>query len=131
MTGWDVERKPPVRVAVTGGRKYPNKAHVFWVLGYVHYWRGITALAHGATPTGEGADWHADTWAKAHNVPVTPFRADPVVDGQWPAAGPRRNRRMLETFRPDGLIAFPGDRGTANCVMIAKSLGIPVWEVRP
>jgi hypothetical protein len=36
--------------------------------------------------------------------------------GDGRAAGPRRNQRMLEDFRPDLVVAFPGGRGTAYMV---------------
>ena len=44
------------------------------------------------------------------------------------AAGPERNRRMLDTFKPDGVIAFPGGRGTADCCRAADERAIPVWR---
>ena len=40
-----------------------------------------------------------------------------------PAAGPRRNRRMLESGL-DFLLAFPGGTGTQNMIDICKSAGV-------
>lgn len=57
-------------------------------------------------------------------------------DAHGKAAGPVRNGEMLRgksTFRDEGvadlLIAFPGGKGTADCVAQARSLGIAVIEV--
>lgn len=117
-----------LRIIVTGGRRYPDVEMVFRALDHLHATRGISALAHGATPTGKGADWHADAWAKARGVPVIPYRAVPEVDGPWPAAGPRRNQRMLDDFQPDGGVAFPGDRGTRDMTTRMRLAGLKVWE---
>lgn len=46
------------------------------------------------------------------------------------AAGPIRNREMLEAAGKDAIvIAFPGGRGTENCVKQAKELGMIVLRV--
>ena len=46
------------------------------------------------------------------------------------AAGPVRNRRMIDEYRPRLVVAFHDDleasRGTANCVTQALSRGVPV-----
>jgi hypothetical protein len=59
------------------------------------------------------------------------FPVKHATDGPWPAAGPRRNRRMLVAFKPDVVLAFPGGAGTASCCAVARELGIPVIEARP
>lgn len=46
------------------------------------------------------------------------------------AAGPIRNQRMLDDGKPDRVLAFPGGRGTANMVKLAKAAGVPVHEIR-
>jgi RNA-splicing ligase RtcB len=55
-----------------------------------------------------------------------------VCRAEWdkygPSAGPRRNARMVE-WKPDVVIAFPGNRGTADMVEKAESDGIPVRQV--
>lgn len=48
---------------------------------------------------------------------VNAFPVDPSLDGEWPAAGHRRNLRMLTTEPGVGvLVAFPGGAGTENCI---------------
>lgn len=43
------------------------------------------------------------------------------------AAGPIRNGAMLAKHAPDGVVAFPGHNGTADCVRQAEAAGIKVW----
>jgi hypothetical protein len=38
-----------------------------------------------------------------------------------------RNTQMLAEGRPDGVVAFPGGRGTANMVRQAAAAGLGVW----
>ena len=119
------------RVIVCGGRHYADADRVFAVLSRVHAERGIVLLAHGACPVGRGgADMLADEWAKIWNVAVQQFPVDHAVDGPWPVAGPNRNARMLHNAKPDGVIAFPGDRGTADMTRRARDAGVPVMEIK-
>jgi hypothetical protein len=120
-----------IRICVTGGRSYKDRASLYRALDATHRVRGISVLIHGACPTNEGADWMADDWARENGVPVEPYAVDTRMDGPWPAAGPQRNRRMLHYGKPDGVIAFDGDRGTNNCVEQANRLRIKVWDLRP
>ena len=46
------------------------------------------------------------------------------------AAGPIRNKLMLDEGRPDLVVAFPGGRGTANMVKQASAASVEVIEVR-
>lgn len=113
-------------VAVTGGRGYADKAAV---------WRELDALAPhlllvGDCPT--GADRYALEWAEClnpdHGCLPQIFCADWAKHGK--AAGPIRNREMLAA-KPDMLLAFPGGRGTADCVRQARQLGVAVVSVAP
>lgn len=47
--------------------------------------------------------------------------------GAYKAAGHIRNKQMLDTGI-DVVIAFPGGRGTANMVKIAKEANVQVWQ---
>lgn len=55
-----------------------------------------------------------------YDGPLT--RADLELFG--PGAGPRRNQAMLHLA--EKVVAFPGGKGTANCVRQARALGLPV-----
>jgi hypothetical protein len=89
-----------------------------------HEAKPFSVLISGAAT---GADTLAVRWARAWNVPVVEYPAQWERLGRM--AGPVRNRKMLEEGRPDFVIAFPGGRGTAHMVQIARASGVPVLEV--
>jgi hypothetical protein len=114
-----------MRIIVCGSRKYADKDAVFSALDLLHGGRRICLVIHGAA---SGADRLADEWAHANGVPVD---RNPVRREDWEsmglAAGPARNRRMLDTCRPDAVVAFPGDEGTSSMVELAQKAGVKVW----
>jgi hypothetical protein len=61
-----------------------------------------------------GYDTLVKHWAHEHQVPFEEFAVNHKLDGAWPQAGPRRNRRMYDTFKPHLVLAFPGGGGTEN-----------------
>lgn len=92
-----------------------------------------------------GADRIARMVAQANGVPVLPFPADWSVHAEgWcrcrrpgrtcPAAGPRRNRRMLDEGRPTLVVAFTDDfenprSGTRGMCRMAVRAGVPTTLV--
>lgn len=60
-------------------------------------------------------------------IAVDAYPVDPRLDGEWPLAGHRRNRRMLIESAAETLFALPGHTGTTNCVNQAISLGRAVY----
>jgi hypothetical protein len=125
-----------VRVVVTGSRE-ATKA---W------RWQGSTVeqvimaeldeylyhelrLAHGAA---RGVDRIAADVGIGFFAEVRPYPVDTALDGPWPAAGMRRNLRMLDDFRPDMVLAFPrrgprsARKGTTGCIEAAIERGIEV-----
>lgn len=80
-------------------------------------------MIHGAA---RGADTLAAQWAQARGVPIEAYPANWARDGR--IAGPIRNRHMLACGRPDGVVAFPGGRGTIDMVAIAEAAGLKVWR---
>ncbi len=112
------------RVIVCGGRHYDDQERVFTILdNWLRYYEDrIHIIQGGAT----GADYFAESWARTRHMPCTTFHAN------WPAygkaAGIIRNTEMLEYMLPDVVIAFPGGKGTANMVEVAKQNGTPVHE---
>ena len=115
-------------IVVTGGRTYSEAARVAEVLGTVLARAGSMRLLHGDAT---GADQLAKAWAAENQVEAVPF---PVLLNEWrcygKAAGPIRNARMVAQ-RPDLVVAFPGNDGTADCVAQARAAGIPVLVVPP
>lgn len=123
-----------MRVAITGGRdREPTKEEMsqFWLFWMelhaeaVSTGQGEPVLVHGDC---RGTDRYVAEHVAGEGFKVEAFPVDHEIDGPWPAAGPRRNRRMLESGT-DALIQFLGGRGTADCVRQAKALRIPVYPV--
>jgi hypothetical protein len=113
-----------VKVVVCGGRDYADRQRVFDVLTRKDAYSPVTRLAHGGA---RGADSHAEAWRVDRGVEGCVYLPDWNRHGK--AAGPIRNRLMLDAEKPDCVIAFPGGRGTDDCVRAARERGIPVLEV--
>jgi hypothetical protein len=132
------DRKTEYRVLVCGGRDYGvawnahlNKVVVdtqavhklHSVLGDIKVPENcVLVIVHGAA---RGADSLAADWAKSKNIRDMPFPAD------WSgrSGGIDRNIQMLEEAEPDLVIAFPGGRGTAHMVGLARSTRTPLVVV--
>ena len=84
-------------------------------------WRVI----HGGA---KGADSAAGEWAKSEGAKVVVYPANWKLHGK--AAGPIRNRQMLDEGKPDVVVALPGGRGTEDMVRQAEERGIPVIALR-
>jgi hypothetical protein len=116
-----------VRVLVCGGRTYADREALFRALDDVHMRVGpVTLIMHGGAT---GADRLGEAWAKAHGIAVDRYPAEWRIWG--PSAGPRRNQHMLETGRPDLVVAFEGNRGTADMVRRARAANVDIIEVPP
>jgi len=105
---------------VTGGRDYSDREFVFKTLDSARRLiGGCDVLIHGGA---RGADSIAGDWAKRHGIKEIVFKANWGKYGR--GAGPRRNLEMIrfaETLGVGRICPFPGGRGTANMVEIAKS----------
>lgn len=119
-----------MRVLICGGRDFDRydawnwleknaKDEISFALD-VHTF-SIDTVIHGGA---RGADEGGAEWGQSENAKVLEFKADWKKHGK--AAGPIRNRKMLELGKPDIVIAFPGGKGTANMINQAESEGIPV-----
>ena len=73
-----------------------------------------------------GVDTAAQTWAVLNNVAQLRFPADWQKYGR--AAGPIRNKQMLDQGKPDKVLAFlrKDSKGTANMIAQAKKAGVHV-----
>jgi hypothetical protein len=113
-----------LRVLVCGGRNYNGSDewnHVIGVLADIHRRETIVAIIQGGA---SGADLLGRCWAGMYNVKCVTVRADWHTHGR--AAGPIRNKRMLDDFKPDLVVAFPGGRGTADMIQQAEAAGVAV-----
>lgn len=111
-----------MKVLVTGGRAYNNAKVVADVLDVLKA-QGIELLIEGGA---KGVDTLAREWARKNSVKCKTVRAD--WDGEGKAAGVYRNVRMLG-LSPDIVVAFPGGKGTAHMVKIAKMVKVTVMEI--
>lgn len=122
-------------VVVTGSRHWRDRERVWRVMDGL--WRMTEGLVHvgvGDCPT--GLDAHVRDYAQHHGVEhcITVYEAD---WDRWKfAAGPRRNRIMVNEMQPDLALAFfsppPAEnRGTQGCCDILKDWGcepFPYYE---
>lgn len=83
-----------------------------------------TLIIHGGA---RGADLMAKVWAEENDIPSEEYKADWNLHKR--AAGPIRNQKMLKEAKPDLVVAFPGERGTAHMVRISKRAKVEVLEV--
>lgn len=107
-------------VLVCGGRDYEDYTRLNGVLSGMN----IDCIVHGGAG---GADILAGEWAASRRKPAI------VVSAQWKTygkrAGPVRNAWMLKYINVTRVVAFPGGRGTAHMVNLAREAGIPVTEI--
>jgi predicted Rossmann-fold nucleotide-binding protein len=113
-----------MRVLVCGGRAFDDRDAVFRTLDEINAADRITLLINGGAP---GADDLSSRWARTRSVAVHIEPADWKKHGR--AAGPIRNRRMLDEQRPDLVVAFPGGAGTNNMIALALKAGVQVKRV--
>ena len=106
-----------MRIAITGGRDYTDQERLYAVLDAL----SPTEVAHGGA---QGADTLASRWAGERGRRCRVYEARLGSFGRrW--AGSIRNGFMLDDFRPELLVVFPGDRGTRDCIGKAQEREIP------
>ena len=114
-----------MRLLVTGGRDYADAATVAAVLD-----RALAKVPEGdvlvvVNGGARGLDTLAHRWALWRCVerrPVLPEKHD-ADWSQGRSAGPTRNAYMV-SLGADACVAFPGGRGTADCLRRARAAGI-------
>ena len=118
-----------MRIIVTGSRKWNDKVAVWDALNDAYQEHGPFMLVHGGCST--GADAIATEWWRAASrlvgVEMDVFHAAWGARGK--AAGPERNRRMIEAGA-DLVLAFPlpEGSGTQHTIRLAREAGIEVQE---
>lgn len=113
-----------MRILICGGRDFNDKRIFNTQMNCLDEIYKITEICEGGA---KGADTLARDWALANEIACATYHANWSLYGQ--AAGPIRNQQMLDSFKPDLVVAFPGGRGTAHMVSIAKKAHIRVQEV--
>lgn len=117
-----------MRIVVTGYRHWFSASAVVRTLTHVAEgasWK--VALGVGDCPT--GADYIAAAWADLCGIPYRTFCANWKDLGK--RAGMVRNEFMIDTMRPDPVVAFlnPRSVGTLHCRNYARQHGYDVFEV--
>lgn len=121
-----------LRVLTTGGRKWTDRSLIEdAILDVDELVNGDLIVCHGASPGG-GADWIVDEVCKTNKIEVVQYPVS-KQDGPWPAAGVRRNQRMLNDFRPTFAIAFPDPKSRGTWDMVDRLIKAKVngWIVYP
>lgn len=126
-----------MRILVCGGRNFHDKDLLFnvlydlcerggWQTEKDEYgnWLPTVTIINGKA---KGADLLSSDWAIINWCPLEEYPADWNKYGK--RAGYIRNQQMLDEGKPDLVVAFPGGKGTAMMVDIAKKAGVEVIEV--
>jgi hypothetical protein len=103
---------------------YADRNRIFEVLSELHRERGIEVILHGAA---SGADLLSVAWADKNGLRAIGFPANWGKDGKL--AAQKRNQRIMSEGRPHLLLAFPGGKGTAEMIRLAKAERLDVIEV--
>jgi hypothetical protein len=110
-------RGKKVKIIVTGGRFYKNYSKVVEILDGL---KPSFIIQGGCS----GADSLAVAYSEENKIKYKTYEANWSEYGV--IAGPIRNKKMLEENLDSVLVAFPGGRGTENCVKTAQQLGVKV-----
>jgi hypothetical protein len=112
------------RVLICGARDFRDTEAIKTIVNGL---KEGDVVIHGMA---RGADTIAGLLAEARKLEVLEFPAQ--WDKHGKAAGPIRNKQMLDEGKPDIVFAFytnkSKSRGTKNMVKQARKAGIPVWE---
>lgn len=108
-------------ILFTGGRDYTNDKQVYRTIRLINPSKVVVGDA-------EGADRLVRTFCKRLEIPFEVFKADWEKHGR--GAGPIRNKEMINVLEksPGMVVAFPGGRGTDNCIKQAKEAGFLVLK---
>lgn len=114
------------RPIICGGRTYAERQFLFSKLDEIDRANGPfdTIIQGGA----KGADSLAYEWAVARSRCCAHVMPDWKAHGR--KAGPMRNQLMIDAYKPDACIAFPGGTGTADMVKRAHAAGLTVIVVQ-
>ena len=106
-----------MRALIAGGRNFTDKQFLEEYMS--KYLEEVTVVISG---TAKGADRLGEKWAQANNIPVDRYPA------QWSryggAAGPIRNKEMLDKGNPDLVVVFKGGTGSKHMATIARKAGV-------
>lgn len=115
-----------VTVLICGGRDYTEEGVVEEIIKTLIKQVGTRTLVivHGGAT---GADSLAEKVCLRLGVCVVNSKA--LWEAFGKAAGPKRNKFMLEYFNPRLVVAFPGGDGTENMRSLAIAANVPVESI--
>lgn len=113
-----------MRVLVCGGRDYVDSSTVWGALDALRRKHDHLIVIQGGA---HGADQIAREWCMKRQISFVTVEAEWEAHGL--AAGPIRNQKMLDLYKPGIVMAFPGGRGTADMVRRAEAAGVPIERV--
>ena len=113
-----------MRILICGGRDFTDYDLFLDKMAKFKEILYFPTIIHGGC---KGADMLADRYAKYNGWELEIYEAD--WDKHGKAAGPIRNKLMLEEGKPDLVIAFPGGRGTENMINLTKEAGVDLFIV--
>ena len=123
--------KNELRVLICGGRDYSDVEQLYKVLDWIDgSWESADSIGPISTIISghaRGADQLAEKYATERNIPLEIYPAQWDVHGK--RAGVIRNQEMLDEGLPDLVVAFPGGKGTAHMVKIAKKANVSMVQV--
>ena len=112
---------------ICGGRAFTDQTMFDGAMSDLLALKGCPVrVVHGGAA---GADAMASDWGWRMGLQVVGIAARWDLHGK--RAGPLRNQKMLDEYKPDFVIAFPGGRGTADMVSRARLIKIDVAEIKP
>lgn len=118
-----------MRVLVCGDREWKNRELIRRQLESIHLGVGIEAVIEGECV---GADTIAREEAEKLGIKVIPFTPKWRLYGI--AAGPIRNKQMIDEGKPELVLAFHNDlsksKGTKNMIEQAKKAGVKVQVIK-
>lgn len=121
--------------AITGGRyvdEHSKRVLIPSDIQLFELWAILFVLAFSRVAEGGaiGTDKAVARYLRTQSaglITIDEYPVDTRLDGPWPLAGHRRNRRMLIESGAEALFALPGHSGTTNCVNQAIELSRAVY----
>lgn len=115
-----------MRVLIFGGRDFTDARYMKRILDMMARTEPFDVVIHGGY---RGADTLAGRWGASNHSEVIVFKAE--WEKYKGAAGPIRNKRMLDEGVPDLAIGFGEGDGTDNMYRQARKAGVEVRRFWP
>lgn len=113
---------------ISGGRDFDDVDFMVEKLGRIHDAYTVTKVITGGA---KGVDEIGGLWADELDIELEEYKPDWDTHGK--KAGMLRNGDMLDSAKPDGVICFPGGRGTDDmfrrAAKEAKKRCLDVWRI--